>query len=113
MTKTHGCVCVLRKHNFNDDDTRKQKCIGTRKCDPHSESGSSHNHATKDPGSSTKDDSSRNIRRTTRSTGACDEGVVERGDDPGEQHSSAKVEIEPRSYRDVVVNDSKVGEMMT
>ena len=58
---------VLGKHNFDDDDTWKQKCIGTRKCDPHPEAGAKicRNHATKDPDSSTKDDSSRNIRRTT------------------------------------------------
>ena len=91
-------LLVLGKHNFNDDDTRKQKRIGTRKCDPHSEAGASRNHATKDPDSSTKDDSSKNIRRTTRSTATCDEGVVDRGGDPGEQRGSAKEEIEPRSY---------------
>ena len=28
---------VLGKHNFDDDDTRKQKRVGTRKCDPHPE----------------------------------------------------------------------------
>ena len=39
--------------------------------------------------------------------------VVERGDDLGEQCGSGKEEIEPRSYRDVVVNDGKVGKMMT
>ena len=86
---------VLGKHNFDDDDTRKQKRIGTRKCDPHSEAGASRNHATKDPGSSTKDDSSRNIRRTTRLTATCDEGVIDRGGDPSEQRGSAKEEIEP------------------
>ena len=113
-----GVLClqsssVLRNHNFNDDDTRKHTRIGTRKCDPHSEAGSSHNHATKDPDSSTKDDSSRNIQRTTRLTATCDERVVEHGDDLGEQRGSGKEEIEPRSYRDVVVNDGKVGKMMT
>ena len=113
VVKSALCGLVLRKHNFNDDDTRKQKRIGTRKCDPHSEAGSSHNHATKDPDSSTKDDSSKNIRRTTLSTATCDEGVVERSGDPGEQRGSAKEEIEPRSYRDVVVNGGKVGKMMT
>ena len=100
---------VLGKHNFDDDDTRKQKRIGTRKCDPHSEAGAKicRNHATKDPDSSTKDDSSRNIRRTTRPTTTGDEGVVDRG--PSEQRGSAKEGIEPRSYRDVVVNGGKVG----
>ena len=83
---------VLGKHNFDDDDTRKQKRIGTRKCNPHSEAGAKlcRNHATKDPDSSTKDDSSRNIRRTTRPTTTGDEGVVDRGGDPSEQRGSAK-----------------------
>ena len=55
---------VLGKQNFDDDDTRKQKRVGTRKCDPHPEAGAKicRNHASKDPDSSTK----RNIQRTTR-----------------------------------------------
>ena len=97
---------MLRNHNFNDDDTRKQKRIGTRKCDPHSEAGSSHNHATEDPNSSTKDDSSRNIQRTTRSKDTGDERI-------DEQRGSDKKEVEPRSYRDVVVNNDKACGMVT
>ena len=97
---------VLRNHNFNDDDIRKQKRIGTRKCDPHSEAGTSHNHATEDPNSSTKGDSSRNIQRTTRSKDTGDERI-------DEQRGSGKKEIEPRSYRDVVVNNNKASGMVT
>ena len=102
---------VLGKHNFDNDDARKQKCIGTRKCDAHLEAGPKmcRNHATKDPDSSTKDDSSRNIQRTTRPTTTGDEGDVDRGGDSSEQRGSAKEEIEPRSYRDVVENGGKVG----
>ena len=97
---------MLRNHNFNGDDIRKKNRIGTRKSDPHSEAGLSHNHATEDPNSSTKDDSSRNIQRTIRSKDTGDERNKE-------QRGSGKKEIEPRSYRDVVVNSDTVVGVVT
>ena len=102
----------LRKHNFDDDITRKQKFIGTRKCNPEAVAKIYHNHVTKDTDGSTKYDSSRNIQRTTRPTIAGDEGVVGRGDGPGGQRGNNRDVIEPRSYRDVVVNGGNVGQLM-
>ena len=103
---------VLRKHNFDNDNTRKQKFIGTWKCNPEAVAKIYHNHVTKDPDGSTKDDSSRNIQSTTRPTITGDEGVAGRGDGPGGQCGNNRDVIEPQSYRDVVVNGGNVGQLM-
>ena len=103
---------MLRKHNFDDDNTRKQKFIGTWKCNPEAVAKIYHNHVTNDPDGSTKDDSSRNIQRTARPTITGDEGVVGRGDGPGGQCGNNRDVIEPQSYRDVVVNGGNVGQLM-
>ena len=96
-------VIVLRKYDANDDDTtRKQKFIGIRKCD--SEASMSHNNATKDLEGSTKDVSSRNIQRTKYSKNIDDEGHGRRKNDHNKQRGGKSVVVEPRSYRDVVVN---------
>ena len=95
---------MLRKHNCNDDAIRKQKFIGTRKCDSEASAKTNHNNATKDPEGSTKGVSSRNIQRTTRSKDVDDEGYEGRDNDHNRQRGDRSVVIEPRSYRDVVVN---------
>ena len=99
---------LLRKHNIDDDNTRKQKFIGTRKCDSEAVAKISHSHATKDPDGSTKDDSSRNIQRTAHPTIVGDEGSIERGDGLDKQCGSNSDVVEPRSYRDVLVNGACV-----
>ena len=71
---------VLSKHNSDDDTIRKQKFIGTWKCDSEASAKTIHNHATEDPDGSTKGDSSGNIQRTTRSKAIDDEGCKGRGD---------------------------------
>ena len=106
-------MSVLRKHNIDDNNTRKQRFIGTRKCDSEAVAKTNHNHATKDPVCSTKDDSPRNIQRTTRPTIDGDEESMEHGDGPGEQRGNNSNVIEPRSYRDVLVNGGNTGQMMT
>ena len=103
---------VLRKDNIDDDNTRMQKFIGTRKCDSETVAKTNCNHATKDPDGSTKDDSSRNIQRTTHPTTVGDEGSIERGDGLGKQCGSNSMVVEPRSYRDVLVNGGNTGQMM-
>ena len=85
---------VLRKHNSDNNNTRKQKFIGTRKHDSEA-SKIIHNHATIDPDSSTKDDSSGNIQRTARSTILGDEGSMEHGDGIDKQCGSNSDVIEP------------------
>ena len=104
---------VLRKHNIDDDNTRKQKFTGTRKYDSEASAKTIHNHATKDPDGSTKDDSSGNIQRTAHSTIVGDEGSMERGDGLDKQRGSNSDEIEPRSYRDVLVNGGSMRQMLT
>ena len=99
---------VLRKHNSDDDTIRKQKFIGTRKCDLEASAKTIHNHATEDPDCSTKGDSSGNIQRTTRSKAVDDEGCKGCGDGHNRQRGNNNVVIEPRSYRDVVVNGSAI-----
>ena len=98
---------LLRKHNSDDDVIRKQKFIGTWKCDSEASAKTNHNHATKDPGS-TKGVSSRNIQRTTRSKAVDDEGNKRHDNDRNRQCGDNSVVIEPRSYRDVVVNGSTI-----
>ena len=79
---------VLRKHNLDDDSTRKQNFIGTRKCDSEAVAKISHNHMTKDPDGSTKDGSSRNIQGTTHPTIVDDERCAERDDGLNKQCGS-------------------------
>ena len=93
---------VLRKYDSDDDVIWKQKFIGIRKYD--SEASMNHNNATKDPEGSTKDVSSRNIQRTKRSKNIEDEGCERHDDDHNKQRGDKSVVVEPRSYRDVVVN---------
>ena len=73
----------------------------------------SHNHVTKDPDSSTKDDSSRKVQRTTHPTIVGDEECIERGDGLDKQRGSNSDEVEPQSYRDVLVNGGNMVQMMT
>ena len=93
---------MLRKYDNDDDTTRKQKFIGIRKCD--SEASTSHNKATKDLEGSTKDASSKNIQRTKHSKNTDDEGYGRRESDHNKQRGGESVVVEPRSYRDAVVN---------
>ena len=86
---------VLRKHNIDDDNTRKQKFIGTQKCNSDAVVKTIHNHSTKDPDSSTKDDSSRNIQRTTHPTIVGDKWSIEHGDSLDKQRGSNREEVEP------------------
>ena len=97
---------VLRKYGNDDDTIRKQKFIGIWKCD--SEASMSHNNAIKDLEGSTKDVSSRNIQRTKHSKNIDDEGCEGHDNDRNKQRGDQSVVVEPRSYRDVVVNGSVI-----
>ena len=83
-----------------------KKFIRTRKCDSEASAKTNHNHATKDPEGSTKGLSSGNIQRTTISKAVDDEGYKRRDNGRNRQRGDNSVVIEPRSYRDVVVNGS-------
>ena len=103
---------LLRKHNLDDDSTRKQNFIGTRKCDSEAVAKISHNHMTKDPDGSTKDGSSRNIQGTTHPTIVDDERCAERDDGLDKQRGSNSDMVESRSYRDVLVSGGNMGQVM-
>ena len=98
---------LLRKYDNNDDAIRKQKFIGIRKCDL--EASTSHDNATKDLEGSTKDVSPRNIQRTKHSKNIDDGGYGRRDNDHNNQRGNKSVVVEPRSYRDVVVNGRVLG----
>ena len=99
---------VLRKHNSDDDAIRKQKFIGTRKCNSQASAKTNHNHATKDPEGSTKGVSPRNNQRTMHSKAVDDDGYKRRDNNHNRQRGYNSMVIEPRSYHDVVVNGSTI-----
>ena len=96
---------VLRKHNV--DNIRKQKYIGTRKCNSEAVAKTSHKHVVRNSDGSTKDDFSENIQGTTLHTTVGDEKSMECGDGGGKQRGNKNDVVEPRSYRDVLVNGGK------
>ena len=104
---------VLRKHNFDNENIRKQKYIGTRKCNSEAVAKTSHKHVAKDSDGSTTDDSSENIQGTTLPRMVGDEVSIECGDGFGKQRGNKSGVVEPRSYRDVLVNGGKICQMMT
>ena len=54
------------------------------------------------------------MQRTTHHTIVGDEGNnIERGDGLGKQRGNNSDVVEPRSYRDVLVNGGNTGQMMT
>ena len=83
---------------------RKQKYIGTRKHNSEAVAKTSHKHVTKDSDGSTKDVSSENIQGTTLHTTGGDERSIEHGDAGGKQRGDKNDVVEPRSYRDVLVD---------
>ena len=104
---------VLRKHNFDNENIRKQKYIGTRKCNSEAVAKTSHKHVAKDSDGSTTDDSSEHIQETTLPRMVGDEVSIECGDGFGKQRGNKSGVVEPRSYRDVLVNGGKICQMMT
>ena len=96
---------VLGKHNV--ENIRKQKYIGTRKCNSEAVAKTSHKHMAKDSDGSTKDDSSENIQGTTLHTMVGDRGSIKCGDGRGKQCGNKSDVVEPRSYWDVLVNGGK------
>ena len=96
---------VLRDHDTTT--TRKQKLIGTRK--QHSEvvAKTSYGHVAKDSDGSTDDVSTENIHGTTTQAASGDEGSI--GDEvPRKKRRGGRNRVvEPRSYRDVLMNGGK------
>ena len=87
--------------NDNMMSTRKQKFIGTRK--HNSEAAAITKHA-KDSDASSSDSHIRETQGTSSSMSGDDDEQSSQPCGRDEQHDSAGREVEPRSYRDVVVN---------
>ena len=96
---------VLSKHNVAN--IRKQKYFGTRKHNSEAVAKMSHKHVAKDSDGSTKDVSSENIQGTTLHTMVGDERSIEYSDGGGKQRGDKNDVVEPRSYRDVLVDGGK------
>ena len=93
---------VLSNHNMMT--IRKQKYVGTRKHNSEAVVKTSHEHVAKDSDGSTKDVSLKNIQGTTLHTMGGDKRSIERDDAERQQRGNKSDVVEPRSYRDVLVN---------
>ena len=93
---------VLSNHNLAS--IRKQKYIGTRKHNLEAVGGTKHKHVTKDSDGSTRDVFSENIQGTTLQATVGDDRSAVQYNAGGKQHGNRNEVIEPRSYRDVLVN---------
>ena len=93
---------VLSKHNMTS--IRKRKYIGTRKHDSEAVARTSHKDVAKDSDGSTKDVSLKNIQGTTLNTASGDERSIEHDEAGRKQCGDKNNIVEPRSYRDVLVN---------
>ena len=102
---------VLSKHNMTS--IRKRKYIGTRKHDSEAVAKTSHKHVAKDSDGSTKDVPLKNIRGTTLNTVGGDERSIEHDEAGRKQHGDKNDVVEPRSYRDVLVNGEERQKLMT
>ena len=96
---------VLRDHNTTT--TRKQKLIGTRKHHSEGVAKTSYEHVAKDSDGSTGDVSTENIHGTTTHATGGDEGSIGGDVASKKRRGGMNSVIEPRSYRDVLMNGGK------
>ena len=101
---------VLSNHNATTG-IRKQKFIGTRKHDSEAVK-MGHKHVTKDSDGSTREVAIKNIHGTTPHTTSNNRVSIGDDDTKGKRRGEKNGGVEPRSYRDVVVN-GKVRHTMT
>ena len=92
---------VLRDHDTTT--TRKQKFIGTRKRDSEA-AKTSHEHMNKDSDGSTRDVSTKNMQGTSTQMKRDDEESIGDDNTKEKQRGSMSSVVEPRSYRDVLMN---------
>ena len=101
---------VLSNHNTTMG-IRKQKFIGTRKHNSEA-SKMGHKHMTKDSDGSARKGAIKNIHGTTPHTTSDDRVSIGGDDTKGKQRGQMNDGVEPRSYRDVLLN-GKAQHMMT
>ena len=90
---------------------RKQKFIGTRKHNSEAVK-MGHKHVTVDSDGSTRDVAIKNIHGTTLHTTGGDRVSIGGDDTKGKRRGKMNGGVEPRSYRDMLMND-KVRHTMT
>ena len=101
---------ALSRSVLSDHDTtsiRKQKFMGTRKHNSEGVAKTSHKHMAKDLDGSTNDASIKNIHGTTTHTMGGDEGSIVGDVTRKKRCGDMNSVIEPRSYRDVLMNGGK------
>ena len=101
---------ALPRSVLSDHDTtsiRKQKFIGTRKHNSEEVAKICHEHVAKDSDGSTNDASIKNIHGTTTHTTGGDEGSIVGDVARKKRHGDMNSIVEPRSYRDVLMNGGK------
>ena len=96
----------MLKANHDTTGIRKQKFIGTRKHNSEAVK-TSHEHVAKDSDGSTKDVLIQNIQRTTPHTTGGDKGSIGGDDTKEERRGDKNGVVEPRSYREVLMNDEE------
>ena len=104
-----GYQALPRSVLSNHDTTsiRKQKFIGTRKHNSEGVAKTSHEHVAKDSDGSTNDASIKNIHGTTTHTMVGDEGSIVGAVARKKRRGDMNSVVEPRSYRDVLMNGGK------
>ena len=100
--KTGHPLYLLSNHNLAN--IRKQNYIGTRKHNSEAVEGAKQEHRIKDSDGSRSGRFSDNIQGTTLQTTGDDDKSGEQADAEVEQRGGENGVVEPRSYRDVLVN---------
>ena len=90
--------------NHNPANIRKQKYIGTRKHNSEAVERTKQEHRIKDSDGSRSGHFSENIQGTTLQATGVDDKSTEQSDSEVEQCGDRNGIVEPRSYRDVLVN---------
>ena len=98
-----GSGQMLNNHHMTS--IRKHKFIGTQKHNSEAVGETSHEHVAKDSDGSTKDVSIKNIQGTTLHTTGGDKGSIGGDDTKEKRRVDMSDVVEPRSYRDVLMND--------
>ena len=91
--------------------TRKQNFIGTRKHDSEA-AKTSHENMNKDSDGSTRDVSTKNMQGTSTQMKSDDEESIGDDNTKEKRRGSMSSVVEPRSYRDVLINGEEQ-QMMT
>ena len=95
-------MSVLNNHDTRS--IRKHKFIGTRKHNSEAVRKTSDENVAKDSDGSTKDVSIKNIQVTTLHTTGGDKGSIGGDDAKEKRRGDMSGVVEPRSYRDVMMN---------